>query len=562
MKSPKKTLLKAAAGGLLFLIGGILLAGCAAKAVKVHTSSVTTAESGLQTYVAPQTSEIEELNPYAFDFYVNGLLYEGIGDLIHAVESYRKALEYDTGSCEIALAFASAAYRTGHAPDAVAALADKCPDDPPVLSFKGMLYRRTGDHERARATYLHLARLNPESEDAFLYLAGEYQRLNKLDSAVWAMRELARLRSDSPELMNELGRLLRHKGDHRGAHDAFRHSLKIDHSLKNMAAMLMLSDMYEKSNQPDSAADVFEQVLEWNPGNAQLHREIARIWTERDSVLKALPHLRAIVQYDPSDYRTRRQLAFTYIGLDSLDLAEAQLDLLVEEGPAEAGNHYFLAQIGLRRQDYRKAASEFERVTQLAPPSPDGWLGLAFCRRRLGEDQREIQAYQDGLLQMKDEGDAVQLYFALGAAFERVGQVDSSVFTFEEILKHQPEHVASLNYLGYMLADRDMRLDYARDLISRAVKIEPRNAAYLDSYGWVYYRLKVYDSALFYLSQAAQLDSDPVIYDHLGDTYQANGDSRKAREWWQKALDQQPDNEAIRRKLLEPAEDRSRPAQR
>jgi len=181
----------------------------------------------------------------------------------------------------------------------------------------------------------------------------------------------------------------------------------------------------------------------------------------------------------------------------------------------------------------------------------------------MGQEADEIETYRNGLVHMTEEKNAIKLYFSLGTAFERTGQVDSAITTFEEILKHDPEHSASLNYLGYTLADLNMRLPYARDLIARAVELEPNNAAFLDSYGWVYFRLGQVDSALFYLSQAAQLDSDPVIYDHLGDAYAEKGDLRKAREWWQKALDRQPDNEELREKLLreeEPSE--GQPAQR
>ena len=63
------------------------------------------------------------------------------------------------------------------------------------------------------------------------------------------------------------------------------------------------------------------------------------------------------------------------------------------------------------------------------------------------------------------------------------------------------------------------------------------------------FRLGEYEEALVYLNKAAQLDGDPVILDHLGDAYRATGDAQSAREWWQKALELDPDNEEIKRKL-------------
>jgi Tfp pilus assembly protein PilF len=87
-------------------------------------------------------------------------------------------------------------------------------------------------------------------------------------------------------------------------------------------------------------------------------------------------------------------------------------------------------------------------------------------------------------------------------------------------------------------------------LIGQAVQIQPKNGAYLDSMGWVFYRLKRYDEALKYELQAVQNleEPDPSVYDHLGDIYTALNQIGKAREAWQKSLKIEP-SEEIRKKL-------------
>jgi len=96
-----------------------------------------------------------------------------------------------------------------------------------------------------------------------------------------------------------------------------------------------------------------------------------------------------------------------------------------------------------------------------------------------------------------------------------------------------------LNYLGYMLADRNVRLPEARDLIQRAVDREPGNGAYLDSLGWVYFRLNQLPEAEEQLRKA--LDSmakDPTVHEHLGDVYAQQGKLREAIGQYQHALNQ------------------------
>jgi tetratricopeptide (TPR) repeat protein len=87
-----------------------------------------------------------------------------------------------------------------------------------------------------------------------------------------------------------------------------------------------------------------------------------------------------------------------------------------------------------------------------------------------------------------------------------------------DILTRDPLDAAALNYLGYMFAERGMRLDEAVDLVQRALKVDPGNPSFLDSLGWAYFRQGRLDRADPPLSEAAtKLPDNSVIQDHLGD---------------------------------------------
>ena len=95
-----------------------------------------------------------------------------------------------------------------------------------------------------------------------------------------------------------------------------------------------------------------------------------------------------------------------------------------------------------------------------------------------------------------------------------------------------------MNYLGYMWAEHGLKLDQARELIEKAVKAEPKNAAYLDSLAWVLFKQKQPQEALPYALKAAELSEKPdaTVYDHIGDIYAALKQLEKAREAWRKSL--------------------------
>lgn len=528
----------------------IALAGCSAT-----TKRQGVLRHGDQPEVAviagSQASDgtLEELDRRAFHNYVNGLLFEGMGDLKNASLSFEQASKYCGASIEIGLAYARSLTQLKNFTKALETLNKLDANNPEALVLKGLCFRRLGDPTRAKQAYWDLTQVDSTSEMAYMFLASFYQRKAILDSAVWAYKNLVRIIPNNHEVLNELGKAQLSNQNPVGAREAFRMSLSIKPARYNMDAVLRLGDSFELDNQPDSTRAMFEVLLAEDPNNTIFHRELARSWLASDSTSQALPHMWAVASLNPEDALAQRRLAIILIAADSLDQADSILTSLVESGDSDPSNHFYLSRIGFLSEDYARARDELKIVTKEAAGLVDGWLGLGFAYRRLGLDDEEIETYRDGLMGMANEASAIQIYFALGAAFERTNQVDSAIAAFEQILDHQPDHAATLNYLGYALADRGLKLDYARELIAQAVKIQPKNPAFLDSFGWVYYRLGDFEAAVKYLSAAAELDSDPVIYDHFGDALQATGKRDQAREWWQKALEQQPDNQAIREKL-------------
>jgi tetratricopeptide (TPR) repeat protein len=494
-------------------------------------------------------SPLPVIEQRALDYYVSGLVAEGVGDIASAAILYDSAWNHCPQSAEIGISYAQMLIQVRRLTEAVSALERIMPPTAAQLALKGFCYRQLKEDDKARDTYLQMLTLDSSQGVGYMFLANYYEQEKNPDSALWALRHLARVMPDNFQVLNELGKALFAHKDLPLAKETFRRSLELMPASSNMEALLNLADIFDRNKQTDSLFMLFEIGLQSNPDNAFLHRELSRLLLEKDSVSQALPHMWAAARLEPNDYTTQRRLAVVLISIDSLATADSILTQLVQAGDSEPADHFYLGRVAALKQDFPRAADEFRIVTERAPSIPDAWLSLGFIQRRLGQPELEIQTYQDALQHMTEEQYAIQLYIALGAAFEQNNMVDSAIATFETLLQHNPDHGMTLNYLGYMLADRGIRLEYARDLLERAVKLEPKNAAYLDSYGWVYYRLGKFNEAVKYLKTAVELDSDPVIYDHLGDAYQAVGKTKQAREWWQKALDLLPDNEAIKLKL-------------
>ena len=134
-------------------------------------------------------------------------------------------------------------------------------------------------------------------------------------------------------------------------------------------------------------------------------------------------------------------------------------------------------------------------------------------------------------------GQATNALIMLSSAQERTGDLKGAEATLRQVLSKDPNNATALNNLGYFLADHDERLEEALGMIQRAVRAEPTNPSYLDSYGWAYYKLGKLQEAERYLSDAARRNpASATIQEHLGDLFQRLGQREKAQTSWRKAL--------------------------
>ncbi len=137
----------------------------------------------------------------------------------------------------------------------------------------------------------------------------------------------------------------------------------------------------------------------------------------------------------------------------------------------------------------------------------------------------------------KADDDRETIWFMRGAMYEQMKEYPAAETEFRKVLKLNPDNASALNYLGYMLADHNERLDEAFKLVSKALEFEPDNGAYLDSLGWVYYRQGKLDEAVQYLQRSLEKTSrDPTIHEHLGDVYLKQNRLKDAISHWERAL--------------------------
>ncbi len=207
--------------------------------------------------------------------------------------------------------------------------------------------------------------------------------------------------------------------------------------------------------------------------------------------------------------------------------------------------------------DAGKSDAAIAVLQRLATSHPD----IARVQMVLGDvysDQKKFRdaekAYTKTIDMLEQEGGAQWfIYYARAVAHERLDDWDQSETDFRKALELSPNQPSVLNYLGYSLVEKRMKLDEAQDMIERAVKARPNDGFITDSLGWVLYRVGKFEEAVAPMERAVELvPTDPIINDHLGDVYWKVGREREARFQWSRALSFDPEEKdaiRIRRKL-------------
>jgi len=265
---------------------------------------------------------------------------------------------------------------------------------------------------------------------------------------------------------------------------------------------------------------------------------------------QAVEEFKEAAKFDYTSYAIHLRIGADYARLGKLEEAIEELNLASQLNPEDLQPHYLLALIYSSRQDFTKAAEEYESILKhysaLDPENTQVYKYLAQLYYSQNKIDKAIDQYQK-ILTIEPKN--AEVMYLLGSLFLEANDRAQAVDVFKEAIRVDPEHEGSLNSLGYVYAEDGVNLEEALDLVKRALTISPDNGAYLDSLGWVYYKKGMFSEALENLIKANKELEDPLIYEHLGDVYFKLNQSENAEKYWQLSLKLLPNQEQVLKKL-------------
>jgi tetratricopeptide (TPR) repeat protein len=346
--------------------------------------------------------------------------------------------------------------------------------------------------EEAAQAYESVITGDPEDAESLLRLSQLRMQLGDIAGAREVAAKASKVDPDSIEIAFNEVTLLSAEGRPKEAiaklrgliDDTARPQYTAQQRASRMALLERLAVMHRMMDQPDPAVAAYREMLTLEPAqDARLTAEIIEAYRGGKKFTDAEREADAAIKKFPQD----RDLLLVRASLDAdmgrNDAAIAQVRRLLD-GRDDRSIHMALAELyqkGRKFDDARKSLDEAEKLS-------------------------------------KEEEERSTIWFMRGAMYEKMKDLPRAETEFRKVLGLAPDHVQTLNYLGYMLTDRNVRLNEALTMIEKAVKQDPSNGAYLDSLGWVYFRLGRFAEAEQQLKRAVELaPGDPTMHEHYAE---------------------------------------------
>jgi tetratricopeptide (TPR) repeat protein len=515
----------------------------------------------------PEDERSVERRADAHAHYSAGVIREMNGDAPGASDEYYQAAMLDSSDEGLVLEV-SRRLLQGKQPERALEIVKRAAARPDasgeIYARLGLIYTQLGKADLAIAANRDAIKKSPESLTGYQNLFLSYMRNKQPREALGVLDEAARQSKADAGFLAGLAELYASVGVQVSAEkeSAKAKALAVLNRAMKLGPVtpllrLKLADGFSLLGESTKAAELYLEVLKQPPDvplvEERVRANLADIYLRGSDHKRATEQLQAILRNEPTN-----PLAHYYLGRLALE----------DKKPAEAAEHfskavllspdfesgYFflaLAQIDLEKPSEALATLDKARAKFSQSFALEFYTGLAYSRQKAYDDALRHLVAAEIIAKATDPSHLNEgFYFQLGATCERKGDLAQAEQYFEKSLKLVPDFTEALNYLGYMWAEHGTNLVRARELIEKAVKAEPKNAAYLDSLAWVLFKMDQPKEALSYALKAAELSEQPdaTLYDHLGDIYAALKQPEQAREAWRKSVALEP-NEEVRKKL-------------
>lgn len=414
----------------------------------------------------------------------------------------------------------------------------------------GATYEQRKDYKSAIDAYKHAIQLDRDNLDAIRGLAENYLNDGQIDLALDQYKVIADANPEDAQTYLRMSEIYRRQGKYDQALDDLKKAeamvpdaLEVPYNIAVVyeaqarydEAIKILQDLLKKTEKPDNS---YSQSDRNNRGI--FIERLGMVYRDQENYQAAVETFRKMLTLGDDNARTGYQdVIDTYREAKQWPQATAVAKEAVQKLPNDRDLRMVLDAQLADTGDPDKPLADVRSMLKGQPEDREVYVRLAIMYTRLkryGDAEESLNKAEQ--LSTKSD-DKEYIYFLRGSTYEREKKYDEAETEFKRVLVVNPQSAVTLNYLGYMNADRGVQLDESLEQIKLAVSLDPTNGAYLDSLGWAYFKLGKYDLAEENLNKASlRMGSDPTVQDHLGDLFQKTGRLKLAAAHWERAVEE------------------------
>ena len=522
----------------------------------------------------------------AVQFFIDGKSEELKNNFPLALENYMTALKYNKSS-GLYYAISRIYAFQGKFKESLIEINNALkitPDNIDYLEHKARVYYTMEDLKRSSEVYENIIAIDSDYTVALFNLARIYEELKQSSKALLIYERITEKVGFDMEILRRMFDIYSSFQDYNKCAEVMEYALKLEPY--NSSYLQQLAGIYAKLGRDEDAHKIFEEMFALNPGNKTIQTELVKLYFKGNEIEKGFDNFAKIMGKDSLSFNEKVQLGELYYNLVSSDktaitVTKNIFNYLKENYPGEWSPHFFLAQLDIANNDVSSATEKLNKAKTLADTSKEAYIQIGYAFFNIGKTEESKNILEKGITLSPDD---FRMNYFYGLSLQRLGNVPAAVLYFEKAANLAPNEISvlgtlamayntlkrfaesdeayekalqinaldalTLNNYAYNLSVRGVNLEKALAMAKIAVEKEPNSAFYLDTMGWVFYKIGNYVRAKELIEKAVAISpANSVLREHLGDIYDALKDYKNAKIHWEKALELNPNNQGVKEKL-------------
>ena len=488
-------------------------------------------------------------NPEALKFFMNGQMLMNQGDFPMAIIEFQEALALDPNVGTIYTSIAECYWNIGKS----------------ELSMKNLK--------------IALSK-NPSDEEALRIMADQLIVMKKYDEAIKPFKKLRDIDKEETRYIIALAEISKLKKNYLEAVNLYLEAYEIEPSRIELLESAGRYALQLKNK--DQAKTIFKNLSTQNPSQGNYLNIYSELAIQSKSFNEAILHIKKLISEngDSSDFQAklgvlyhasgeseigknilrdlfdRKELSAQYslvlfeIYLDSKDnISAAKIsDEMITAFPEDWRGYYSRSLVYMDENDYKSIVSILDPISETFSNifSIQYILGLSYSRIKMNDEA--INFYNRAL---SIRPNSINVLHSMAILYDEIGEWLKSDKIYDQLIKNNPSDAQAFNNYAYSLVERNKKLDEALIYAKKAIELEPKNPSYLDTIGWVYFKMNDIKRARRFIEESINIQGDnAVVLEHLGDILMKSNDSVNALVFYKKAYQFDKQNSQLKKKAF------------